>query len=57
MIPSMKNTWRPWTGEEDRQLREMVEAKKSVTIMALRLKRTEVAIRNRLSVLKLSMRN
>ncbi len=57
MILSMKNAWRTWTGEEDRQLREMVEAKKSVTIMALRLKRTEVAIRNRLSVLKLSMRN
>jgi len=56
MIPSMKNTWRPWTGEEDRQLREMLEAGKSVTIMALRLKRTEMAIRGRLSVLKLSLK-
>jgi hypothetical protein len=56
MIPGMKNAWRPWTGEEDRQLREMVEAGKSVTIMALRLKRTETAIRGRLSILKLSLK-
>jgi hypothetical protein len=54
MIPSTKNT--RWTGEEDRQLREMVEAGKNVTMMALRLKRTETAVRGRLSVLKLSLK-
>jgi hypothetical protein len=54
MIPSTKNA--RWTGEEDRQLREMVEAGKSVTIMALRLKRTETAVRGRLSVLKISLK-
>jgi hypothetical protein len=52
----MKNAWRPWTSEDDRQLREMFEVKKSVPIMALRLKRTEMAIRGRLSVLKLSLK-
>ncbi len=57
MIPNMKRRLaRPWTDEDDRKLREMVEVKKSVPIMALRLKRTEMAVRGRLSILKLSLK-
>ena len=43
--------------EEDKQLREMVEAGKGVTMMALRLKRSELAVRGRrLSFLKVSLK-
>jgi hypothetical protein len=51
MILSTKGTYRRWAPDEDKQLREMVEemveAGKSVTMMALRLKRTEMAVRGR----------
>jgi hypothetical protein len=40
----------------DKQLREMVEAGKSVTTIALRLKRTVLAVRWRLSILSISVR-
>jgi hypothetical protein len=56
MILSTKGTYRRWAPEEDKQLREMVEAGKSVTMMALRLKRTEMAVRGRLSILKVSLK-
>jgi hypothetical protein len=46
---------RRWEPDEDKQLREMVEAGKSVTMMALRLKRTEMAVRGRLGTLKVSL--
>jgi hypothetical protein len=56
MILSGKGTYRRWAPEEDKQLREMVEAGKSVTMTALRLKRSEMAVRGRLSFLKVSLK-
>ena len=56
MIVGAKNARRPWEPEEDKQLRDMVEAGKSVTIIALKLKRTVLAVRARLSILKISVR-
>jgi hypothetical protein len=46
---------RRWEPDEDKQLREMVEAGKSPTMIALRLKRTVGAVRSRLSILKVSL--
>ena len=40
MILPMKYGKRPWEPEEDNQLREMVEAGKTITMISLRLKRT-----------------
>jgi hypothetical protein len=51
-----KNFRRPWIPEEDKQLREMAAAGKSVTLISLRLKRTEMAVRGRMSILKISAR-
>ena len=34
MIPSKKNARRPWEPEEEKQLREMAEAGKTITIIA-----------------------
>jgi hypothetical protein len=47
---------RPWKPEEERQLREMAEAGKTITMIALRLKRTVNAVRGRLGILKISTR-
>ncbi len=52
----MKYGKRPWEPEEEKQLREMVEAGKTITIMALKLKRTVTAVRGRLGILKVSLR-
>ncbi len=52
MILSRK---RPWEPEEEKQLREMAEAGKTITMIALRLKRTVTADRGRLSILKVSL--
>jgi hypothetical protein len=41
MILGAQNAKRIWEPEHDKQLREMAQAGKSVTMMALRLKRTE----------------
>ena len=46
---------RPWKPEEDNQLREMVEAGKTITSISLRLKRTITAVRGRLGILKVSL--
>jgi hypothetical protein len=46
---------RPWRPDEERQLREMVEAGKTITSISLRLKRTITAVRGRLGVLKVSL--
>ena len=51
-----KNLRRPWTPEEDQERREMATTGKGVTVMALRLKRTEVSIRSRLSMLGISVK-
>jgi hypothetical protein len=56
MILGAKRANRSWAPEEDKQLREMLEAGKSVTIVALRLKRTVLAVRSRVSALKISVR-
>ena len=55
MIPSKKNARRPWEPEEEKQLREMVEAGKTITMISLRLKRTVTAVRGRLGILKVSL--
>ena len=47
---------RRWEPDEDKQLREMVEAGKSPTMIALRLKRTVGAVRSRLTALRVSVR-
>jgi hypothetical protein len=55
MILRRKNARRPWGPEEENQLREMVEAGKTITMIALRLKRTVTAVRGRLGILKVSL--
>jgi hypothetical protein len=52
-----KQARRPWEPEEEQQLRQMAEAGKRVTIMALRLKRTTMAVRQRLHILKIHLRD
>ena len=47
---------RRWEPDQDKQLREMVEAGKSPTMIALRLKRTVGAVRGRLTVLRITIR-
>ena len=57
MIKGTRNAKRPWGPDEDKQLRELVEAGKSVTLMALRHRRTEEAIRQRLHLLDIHLRD
>jgi DNA-binding NarL/FixJ family response regulator len=57
MIQSAKNArLRRWEPDEDKQLQEMVEAGTSVTMIALRLKRTVSAVRSRLTALGITVR-
>jgi hypothetical protein len=56
MTLSRKYAKRPWEPEEERQLREMAEAGKTITIISLKLKRTVTAVRGRLGILKVSLR-
>jgi hypothetical protein len=53
---SARNHRRLWEPEEDKQLREMVEAGKSPRMIALRLKRTVGAVRGRLAILRITIR-
>jgi hypothetical protein len=55
MIPPKKYPKRPWQPEEEKQLREMVDAGKTITMISLRLKRTVTAVRGRLGILKVSL--
>ena len=55
MILPKKYGKRPWEPEEEKQLREMVEAGKTITIISLKLKRTVTAVRGRLGILKVSL--
>jgi DNA invertase Pin-like site-specific DNA recombinase len=56
MIPGRKYArHRPWKPEEEKQLREMAEAGNTITMIALRLKRTVTAVRGRLGILKVSL--
>jgi len=50
-----RNAGRRWEPDEEKQLRELVEAGKSVTLIALRHGRTETAIRERLHVLDIPL--
>jgi hypothetical protein len=52
-----KQARRPWEPEGEQQLRQMAEAGKRVTIMALRPKRTTMAVRQRLHILKIHLRD
>jgi hypothetical protein len=56
MSLSRKYARRPWDPEDEKQLREMAEAGKTITIIALMLKRTVTAVRGRLGILKVSLR-
>jgi hypothetical protein len=51
----LRYTKRPWKPEEERQLREMVDAGKTITMISLRLKRTVTAVRGRMGILKVSL--
>jgi hypothetical protein len=51
-----KNARRTWEPEEDSQLRDMAKAGKSITMIALKLKRTVMAVRRRSSHLDVSFR-
>jgi hypothetical protein len=55
-MSAKKARLRRWEPDEDKQLREMVEAGKSPMMIALRLKRTEMAVRGRLTVLRITIR-
>jgi DNA invertase Pin-like site-specific DNA recombinase len=55
MILRKKNARRPWEPEEEKQLREMAEAGTTITMIALKLKRTVTAVRGRLGILKVSL--
>ena len=57
MILSKKNARRIWEPEEDKQLLGMVETGKSPRMIALRLKRTEMAVRQRAFLLKVHLRD
>jgi hypothetical protein len=52
-----KQARRRWEPEEEQQLRQMAEAGKRVTTMALRPKRTTMAVRQRLHILKIHLRD
>ena len=47
---------RRWTPEDDKLLREWLDAGKTVTVTALKLKRTKGAVRARMSDLKIAAR-
>lgn len=49
------NSNRPWTPEEDEQLRAMLLAGKSISVIAVRHKRSPSAIKARAQVLGLSV--
>jgi hypothetical protein len=55
MILPRKYGKRPWKPEEEKQLREMVEAGKTISTISLSLKRTVTAVRDRLGILKVSL--
>jgi hypothetical protein len=56
-MSALNNKRRAWEPDEEQQLREMAEAGKSPTMIALRLKRTVSAVRGRLSILGIPVRS
>jgi hypothetical protein len=57
MIFGARNANRPWKPDEDEQVRKMAEAGKSIFAIALKLKRTVSAVRDRASILKTSIQS
>jgi hypothetical protein len=55
MIPDTRNVNRTWTSKEDSQLREFAESGKSLSWMVLKHKRPISAIKERLTILKISV--
>jgi hypothetical protein len=55
-MSALNNKRRVWEPDEEKQLREMTEAGKSPTLIALRLKRTAAAVRARLTILGIPVR-
>jgi hypothetical protein len=47
---------RPWTPDDDKQLRTLLESGTSKTLVAAKLKRTVSAIEARVSVIKIPLR-
>jgi hypothetical protein len=45
-----------WTPEEDERLKTLLEANTSILLVAVKLKRSVVAVRTRASLLKISLR-
>jgi hypothetical protein len=52
----IQNLRRHWTSEEDQQLRQMIESGKSFNSIMARLKRTGLAVRKRMQLLKIGLR-
>ncbi len=53
---STKNTGNAWTGEQDKQLRQLVLENTPTRVIGLKLGRTETAVRSRASRLGVSLR-
>ena len=51
-----RNLRRLWTPDEDELLRKLIEAKKSLGLIAAKLKRSTMAVRGRASILKISVK-
>jgi hypothetical protein len=47
---------RPWTPDDDKQLRTLLESGTSKTLVAAKLKRTVSAIEARVSIIKIPLR-
>jgi hypothetical protein len=47
---------RPWTPDDDKQLRTLLESGTSKTLVAAKLKRTVSAIEARVSIIKIRLR-
>jgi len=55
MIPDSRNVNRMWTSKDDSQLREFAESGKSLSWMVLKHKRPISAIKDGLTILKISV--
>ena len=55
MIPDTRNVDRTWTPKEDSQLREFADSGKRLSWMVLKHKRPISAIKERLTILKISV--
>jgi hypothetical protein len=53
---SERNTGKPWTPQDDRQLRDLAKGNTPTRVIGLKLGRTEDAVRNRASQNKVSLK-